>query len=75
MEENKDIIEKEERDIDAQDADLMDDAPKGKYGALTSAEDDSRRLTGMYKNWFLDYASYVILERAVPHLADGLKPV
>lgn len=32
-------------------------------------------LSGMYKNWFLDYASYVILERAVPHLEDGLKPV
>ncbi|HWB04600.1 MAG TPA: DNA gyrase subunit A, partial [Verrucomicrobiales bacterium] len=29
----------------------------------------------MYGNWFLDYASYVILERAVPHLNDGLKPV
>lgn len=33
------------------------------------------RLTGMYQDWFLDYASYVILERAVPHLHDGLKPV
>ena len=33
------------------------------------------QLTGMYENWFLDYASYVILERAVPHLQDGLKPV
>ena len=32
-------------------------------------------LSGMYQNWFLDYASYVILERAVPHLEDGLKPV
>ena len=32
-------------------------------------------LSGMYKDWFLDYASYVILERAVPHLNDGLKPV
>lgn len=32
-------------------------------------------LTGMYQDWFLDYASYVILERAVPHLFDGLKPV
>lgn len=32
-------------------------------------------LSGMYKNWFLDYASYVILERAVPHINDGLKPV
>ena len=32
-------------------------------------------LSGMYQNWFLDYASYVILERAVPHIDDGLKPV
>jgi len=32
-------------------------------------------LSGMYRDWFLDYASYVILERAVPHLNDGLKPV
>lgn len=32
-------------------------------------------LSGMYKNWFLDYASYVILERAVPSIEDGLKPV
>jgi len=32
-------------------------------------------LSGMYKNWFLDYASYVILERAVPNIYDGLKPV
>ncbi len=32
-------------------------------------------ISGMYKNWFLDYASYVILERAVPYLEDGLKPV
>lgn len=35
----------------------------------------STKLTGMYETWFLDYASYVILERAVPHLHDGLKPV
>ncbi len=33
------------------------------------------RLKGMYQDWFLDYASYVILERAVPHVYDGLKPV
>lgn len=32
-------------------------------------------INGMYENWFLDYASYVILERAVPHINDGLKPV
>ena len=43
-----------------------------------SRENDFPRiihLAGMYKDWFLDYASYVILERAVPHLHDGLKPV
>ena len=33
------------------------------------------RVTGMYKDWFLDYASYVILERAVPAIEDGFKPV
>ncbi|MEG1562660.1 MAG: DNA gyrase/topoisomerase IV subunit A, partial [Bacteroides sp.] len=38
-------------------------------------ENIKHQLTGMYQNWFLDYASYVILERAVPHLNDGLKPV
>jgi topoisomerase-4 subunit A len=40
-------------------------------------EDGEKRykLTGMYREWFLDYASYVILERAVPHIDDGLKPV
>jgi len=42
------------------------------------AQEDKSKITslsGMYKNWFLDYASYVILDRAVPYLADGLKPV
>ena len=33
------------------------------------------KITGMYKDWFLDYASYVILERAVPAINDGFKPV
>ncbi len=33
------------------------------------------QISGMYQEWFLDYASYVILERAVQHLNDGLKPV
>ena len=32
-------------------------------------------LSGMFRNWYLEYASYVILERAVPHIEDGLKPV
>ncbi|MBP5763769.1 MAG: DNA gyrase/topoisomerase IV subunit A [Bacteroidales bacterium] len=40
-----------------------------------AGEDKIHHLGGMYQNWFLDYASYVILERAVPHMVDGLKPV
>jgi len=35
----------------------------------------TKKVTGMYEDWFLDYASYVILERAVPAIEDGLKPV
>ncbi len=38
-------------------------------------EETITKVTGMYKDWFLDYASYVILERAVPAIDDGLKPV
>lgn len=40
-----------------------------------SDESVRHQLSGMYQSWFLDYASYVILERAVPHINDGLKPV
>lgn len=45
--------------------------------AAASAGHETRMIhvNGMYQNWFLDYASYVILERAVPHINDGLKPV
>ncbi len=41
----------------------------------TSSDVVKHQLRGMYQSWFLDYASYVILERAVPHIDDGLKPV
>ena len=64
----------------AEEIDLIDEMPvteeksSGKYDRLM-AEQSVSRLTGMFKNWFLDYASYVILERAVPHIDDGLKPV
>ncbi|MCL6273474.1 DNA gyrase/topoisomerase IV subunit A [Muricauda sp. 2012CJ35-5] len=40
-----------------------------------SSQESLTRVTGMYKDWFLDYASYVILERAVPAIEDGFKPV
>ena len=42
---------------------------------LQKEEAVEKKLSGMYQSWFLDYASYVILDRAVPHLIDGLKPV
>ncbi len=43
--------------------------------ANSSIHEHTSKLGGMFRDWFLDYASYVILERAVPHLYDGLKPV
>ena len=42
---------------------------------VTQIEGLTHHLNQMYQNWFLDYASYVILERAVPHIGDGFKPV
>lgn len=55
------------------------DTEHGKAGGESgrSAEEMLKvtALSGMYEDWFLDYASYVILERAVPHITDGLKPV
>ena len=55
----------------------MGDEAAGGHSNYVPPQDSSptHKLTGMYQNWFLDYASYVILERAVPHLYDGLKPV
>ncbi len=45
------------------------------YKISKQTDDEKHHLSGMYQTWFLDYASYVILERAVPNVADGLKPV
>lgn len=42
---------------------------------VPGAGDKKHQLSGMFRNWYLEYASYVILERAVPHIEDGLKPV
>lgn len=56
----------------------MDNTEENEFyeNATTPVEGESLvKVTGMYKDWFLDYASYVILERAVPAIADGLKPV
>jgi topoisomerase-4 subunit A len=59
-------------------SDLDPDAvlPAAEAAAPIAAQNnDAAPLAASYKNWFLDYASYVILDRAVPHLDDGLKPV
>ncbi len=50
---------------------LMMDSADAEKGSIRSIQ----HLDGMYQKWFLDYASYVILERAVPYINDGLKPV
>lgn len=77
-----DIFDPKEDDDDA-----LNDIPED--NDESQAEDDSAdthqvadtsdvvkyHLKGMYRNWFLEYASYVIIERAVPHIDDGLKPV
>ncbi len=48
---------------------------ENKIASNNEGEQELVHVSGMYQNWFLDYASYVILERAVPHINDGLKPV
>ena len=47
----------------------------GKFDKLIENKGRKHKLTGMFKDWFLEYSSYVILYRAVPHIVDGLKPV
>ena len=56
---------------------LSSEVAHSNYKPTSNLQSDSMRihLTGMYQDWFLDYASYVILERAVPSIYDGLKPV
>ena len=52
----------------------VDTAP-GKFDKLLGENSRKFKLSGMFKDWFLDYSSYVILYRAVPHIVDGMKPV
>lgn len=73
----------------AEEFDIPENSPETEYNegedcstsvssfAKTNTDPTSKKtvLTGMFRNWYLEYASYVILERAVPHIEDGLKPV
>lgn len=60
---------------DHEDEDAMPQPDSQKPYEEAAADVVKHQLRGMYRSWFLDYASYVILERAVPHIEDGLKPV
>lgn len=55
--------------------DVSEDVPNGKFDKIISEGEKRYKLSGMFREWFIDYASYVMLERAVPHIEDGLKPV
>ncbi|MEE0337702.1 MAG: DNA gyrase subunit A, partial [Prevotella sp.] len=74
-----DVIADDDKSLKDDDTSLNDDdAPTGHsdYKPVNRFDASAvHHLSGMYQNWFLDYASYVILERAVPHIEDGLKPV
>ena len=80
----EDITEQDENELNGADeqptpdneSEITDAGTHSDYKVPGKSESRvSYHLSGMYQNWFLDYASYVILERAVPHINDGLKPV
>ena len=63
-----------QEDQGAESEEVVKTAP-GKFDKLLGEHSRKYKLSGMFKDWFLDYSSYVILYRAVPHIVDGLKPV
>ncbi len=63
-------------DIEGQEEELGEDAvASGKFEKLLGSDSKKYKLSGMFREWYLDYASYTILDRAVPHIVDGFKPV
>ena len=73
-------------DDEIKDDEILEETPEETEEELSEGHSDYKpvnrfdaaavhHLSGMYQNWFLDYASYTILDRAVPHIEDGLKPV
>ena len=76
--EDKENEEIEDINSDTQDNETTEEEANTHSDYKVPGKGDTRvttyHLSGMYQNWFLDYASYVILERAVPHINDGLKP-
>lgn len=68
-------MKKEDQIDNPQEPEESPEKEETREGTVPSALHTVTALSGMYQDWFLDYASYVILERAVPHISDGLKPV
>ena len=64
----------EEQSAEGTEEVTVETAP-GKFDKLLGENSRKFKLSGMFKEWFLDYSSYVILYRAVPHIVDGMKPV
>ena len=71
----KENIQPEEEGVEKAQDETSPDDKTDDTSETKSQEYHTIQLSGMYENWFLDYASYVILERAVPNILDGLKPV
>ena len=67
--------EYDDDDINEAPLDETSDQSSGRFDRLTGENSRKFKLSGMFKEWFLDFSSYVILQRAVPHITDGLKPV
>ena len=64
----------QDEQIENNEEEAVETAP-GKFDKLLGENSRKFKLSGMFKDWFLDYSSYVILYRAVPHIVDGMKPV
>ncbi len=75
LDERSEELPEEEEEVDEIVDEDADDPAQGKFDRLVAEGENKYKLSGMYREWFLDYASYVILDRAVPHIEDGLKPV
>ncbi|MDD4631300.1 MAG: DNA gyrase/topoisomerase IV subunit A [Proteiniphilum sp.] len=72
---NDDEITEKKETGEEEETDLLHKSGVNPKIPVKLSGDSMLNLSKMYQNWFLDYASYVILERAVPHISDGLKPV
>ena len=68
-----DLPEEEINDTDNEEKELAEDAaPTGKFEKILGEGGKKYKLSGMFREWYIDYSSYTVLYRAVPHLIDGL---